>query len=110
MRLRDIELDPKRADMITADEDGADVLVTSDVRVGRGVLHLGNGVHCSTPFAFLGIMQDQIADLSLTRMEGVPRCLGLLADRRSGIPPRNQEKVVESGPVMLSVQHAGNAT
>jgi hypothetical protein len=37
-------------------------------------------------------------------MERVPRCLALLADRRLRIPPVNHEKVVEAGPVLLSVQ------
>ena len=65
MRLFDIEPDATGDHVITADQDGTHILVALDVRVGRGVLHLGNGVHRLTPFGFLGVIDDQIDGLAL---------------------------------------------
>src|SRR3712207_9030993 len=64
-----------RDDVITTDQDGADILVALDVRVGRGVLHFGDGVHCSPAVGFLGIIKDQVEGLSLAGMEGAQQCL-----------------------------------
>jgi hypothetical protein len=100
----DREPDANRDDVITADQDGTDILVAPDVRVGRGVLHLGDGVYGSTPFGFLRIIQDQLDGLSRLGTAGAQSCLGLLAECRFRIPPLNQEEVVDAGPVVRSVQ------
>jgi hypothetical protein len=71
---------------------------------GRGVLHLGDGVHGSPTFGFLGIIKDQVDGFSLAGMGGSQQCLGLLAECRLGVPPLNQEEVVEAGPVGRRVQ------
>jgi hypothetical protein len=69
-RLFDIKPDAKRDDMITADQQSADILVAPDVRVGRGVFHRGDGVHRPTTCGVLGIIKDHIAGLSLPGTEG----------------------------------------
>jgi hypothetical protein len=104
VRLFDVKSDAKRDDVITADHDGADILVAPDVRVGRGVLQLGDGGHGSPAFGVLGIIKDQVDGLPLAGMEGAHQGLGLLAERHLGVPPLNQEEVIEAGPVGRSVQ------
>jgi len=92
------------ADVITADQDGTVRLVAPTVRVGRGGIHHGDGVHGLTPFGCLGSIPDQRDGLPLLGTERVPQGVGLLAECRFRSPPLNPEAVGEAGPVGLSVQ------
>jgi hypothetical protein len=104
VRLLDIQAEANREDVITADQDGADILVTPDGRVGRGVLHLGDGIHGAPTCGVLGSLQDHVDGLSLPGREGAPPCLSLLAEHRLGVPPRHYADVVEAGPGGRRVQ------
>jgi len=102
--LFDIEPDAKRDDLLTADQDGTDILMAPDGGVARGVLHLGDGGHGFTPFGFLGIIAHQVDGCSRPKAQALEQLVGFLAQGRRGLPPLNQEEVVEAGPVVLSVQ------
>jgi hypothetical protein len=104
VRLVAITSAATREAVITGDQDGADLRVAPDGRVGRGVLHRGNGVHGAPTWGVLGIIQDQVNGLALAGMARAQPCLGLLAEHRLGVSPLTQAEVLDAGPVGRRVQ------
>jgi hypothetical protein len=78
--------------------------VTPAIRVGGGVLHLGDGVHVLAPFGMLGIIEDQIHGVPRLRGQGPEQFLRLLLQRGFGVPALHQEEVVDAGPVGRGLQ------
>jgi hypothetical protein len=84
--------------------NGADILVAPDMGIGHGILHLRYRVHALAPLRLLRVIDDQREGIALARMEASPQFLRLLAQRGLGVPPLDQEEVVEARPVVLGIK------
>jgi hypothetical protein len=49
--------------VVTANQNGTDILMPLEVGVSHGILHLGHCVHAPSPFGVLGIIDDQVDGL-----------------------------------------------
>jgi hypothetical protein len=72
--------------------------------IGHGILHLRYRVHALAPLRLLRVIDDQREGIALARMEASPQFLRLLAQRGLGVPPLDQEEVVEARPVVLGIK------
>jgi hypothetical protein len=93
LRFLHIKPDPKGNDMITDHQDCADILMSPNIGLGRGVFHLGHRVHSLAPFGLLGVINDQVNGLPLAQSVGAEQFPSLLAEGGLGIPPLDQKEV-----------------
>jgi hypothetical protein len=104
VRLFDREPETIGQHVVAEDQDAADVLVASHVRVDRRVFPLGDRIHGLAPFGLLRIIDDEIERLSRLWVQGSQQLPGLLTEGCLRVPPLHEEEVVEAGPMALDIQ------
>jgi hypothetical protein len=101
-----IQPDAPGADVATAHQEGAAILVPPQVGVSHGVLQLSHRVQAVPPCCLLGIINAHIDGLPRRRVQGPEPRLGLLAEGGLGVPARDHEAIIHAGPVGRGLQIA----
>jgi hypothetical protein len=111
--LRGLGLQPDvpRDNLVTADQHDTHLLVPLHEGVRRGILPRGHRLYAQPPCGVLGIIDAQRDGLPRLRVQSPEPRLGLLAEDLLGVPPFDQEEVMDMRPVGRGIQipiHGGD--